>query len=82
MMFYLKYNFQWTSSGLLLEKHASRTLHLAPPQITELGRLLNFSDADKLRQFAWEKSAVRAQRWLSVPCLCKDGGILYLYPGK
>ena len=73
--------FQWTSAGLLLEKHSNRSLQLAPPQITELGRLLNFNDVDNLKQFAWERSAVRANRWLPVPCLCKDGGILYLYPG-
>lgn len=72
---------EWTSAGLLLEKHSNRSLQLAPPQITELGRLLNFNDVDNLKQFAWERSAVRANRWLPVPCLCKDGGILYLYPG-
>ena len=73
---------QWSSPGLLKEKHFNKTLELAPPQITELGRLLNFNDVAKLKEFAWERSAVRALRWLPTPCLCKDGGILFLYPGN
>lgn len=73
---------EWTSaSGFLLKhKDPNNDLQLAPPQIVELARIMHFSDAEQLKKFAWERSAVRAQCWFPVTCFCKDG-LLFLYPG-
>lgn len=74
---------QWASARDFLNKHTDpeSSLELAPPQIVELGRILHFTSVDKLKQFAWERSKVRVQRWYPVVCSCDDG-FLILYPGK
>lgn len=72
---------QWACSGLFLEKHANKSLQLAPPQIVELGRLLNFNEVDNLKQFGWKRSAVRAERYCPVTILCNNGDVLFVYPG-
>ncbi|XP_045193960.1 acyl-coenzyme A diphosphatase NUDT19-like [Mercenaria mercenaria] len=73
---------EWTSSSGFLIKHKDENnpLQLAPPQIVELGRILHFTDAEKLKQFAWERSELRAQCWFPVTCYCTDG-VLFIYPG-
>lgn len=75
--------FQWASASSFISKHVDpeNTLELAPPQTVELGRILHFNDAEKLKQFSWERSKVRVQRWFPVVCTCDDG-VLFLYPGK
>lgn len=73
---------EWTSASGFLLKHVDETnpLQLAPPQIVELGRILHFSDAEKLKQFSWERSACRVQCFYPVTCYCDDG-FLFIYPG-
>ncbi|KAK3603935.1 hypothetical protein CHS0354_042947 [Potamilus streckersoni] len=71
---------QWSSPVAMVKEHASGKLNLAPPQMIEIGRLLNVPNVDELHRFAWQRSSQRVDRWLPVPCLCEDG-MLYLYPG-
>ena len=58
----------------------SSSLKLAPPQIVELGRIMNFTDAEKLKTFSWERSIARVSRFFPTMCRCDDA-ILFLYPG-
>lgn len=73
---------EWASASKFLLSHANgkSALQLAPPQIIELTRLLNFTDAEHLKHFAYDRSAVRAIRYLPVICTCDDG-MIFLYPG-
>ena len=59
----------------------SSTLKLAPPQIMEMRRIMNFNDAQKLKMFSFERSNVRVARVVPATCQCDDG-ILYVYPGE
>ncbi|XP_033754942.1 nucleoside diphosphate-linked moiety X motif 19-like [Pecten maximus] len=71
---------EWSSPDKLLIDRSEGGL--APPQVYELCRMLHFTDADKLNQFAWSraKTCSRVERYFPVPCICKDG-IIVLYPG-
>ena len=59
---------------------AKNDFTLAPPQIIELGRLLNFTDAEQLKHFSFKSSGLRADRIFPVICFCDDGAV-FLYPG-
>ena len=71
---------QWTDPASLLQKFYEREFWLAPPQVYELSRLLNFRDQQDLAQF----SAIRHQEglttWLPVRMECDDG-MLSILPG-
>ncbi|XP_052817092.1 acyl-coenzyme A diphosphatase NUDT19-like [Mya arenaria] len=73
---------EWSSASQFLLKHQdqSNSLKLAPPQIVELGRILHFTDVEKLKAFSWDRSAVRVQQYFPVICRCDDA-VLFLYPG-
>ncbi|KAL4235192.1 Nucleoside diphosphate-linked moiety X motif 19 [Mactra antiquata] len=73
---------EWTStSGFLLKhKDPNHSLELAPPQLVELSRILNFTDAEKLKHFAWKRSEKRALLYYPITCFCADA-VLMLYPG-
>ena len=71
---------QWTDPASLLHQFYERKLWLAPPQVYELSRLLNFKAQQDLAQF----SAIRHQKglttWLPVRMECEDG-MLSILPG-
>lgn len=73
---------EWSSASGFIEKNNDPNigLNLAPPQVIELGRLLNFTEAEKLKQFAWNRSSSRVIRWFPVWCFCNDA-CFYLFPG-
>ena len=72
---------QWSSPGELIGTYVRSEGGLAPPQVYELSRLLNFQDADKLHRFSVERTSHRVTRWFPVPVFCSDGYIV-AYPGK
>ncbi|XP_060066172.1 acyl-coenzyme A diphosphatase NUDT19-like [Ylistrum balloti] len=71
---------EWSSPDVFMNNRFEGGL--APPQVYELCRMLNFTDADKLNHFAWTRSMTcsRVERYFPVPCFCSDG-LVVLYPG-
>ena len=74
---------QWASASNFLLKHQDpkNPMTLAPPQIFELGRILNFTDAESLKEFSWGRSKMRVELLLPIVCTCEDA-VLILYPGR
>ncbi|XP_069113283.1 acyl-coenzyme A diphosphatase NUDT19-like [Argopecten irradians] len=71
---------EWSSPDKLIIDRSEGGL--APPQVYELCRMLNFTDVDKLNHFAWKraKTCSRVERYFPVPCFCSDD-IFITYPG-
>jgi len=71
---------QWTDPASLLHQFYARHLWLAPPQVYELSRLLNFSDQQDLAQFSAIRHDKGLTTWLPVKMECEDG-MLSILPG-
>lgn len=55
-------------------------ISLAPPQIYEMGRLMNFSELNDLESHAKERAAWGCQRWMPVRVKYEDG-VASILPG-
>eukprot|EP00092_Neocalanus_flemingeri_P040451 GFUD01044052.1.p1 GENE.GFUD01044052.1~~GFUD01044052.1.p1 ORF type:complete len:444 (+),score=141.66 GFUD01044052.1:111-1442(+) len=71
---------QWTDPASLLHQFYDRQLWLAPPQVYELSRLLNFRAQHDLGQFSEIRHQKGLTTWLPIRMECEDG-ILALLPG-
>ncbi|RWS17011.1 Nucleoside diphosphate-linked moiety X motif 19-like protein, partial [Dinothrombium tinctorium] len=71
---------EWTRPQKMLEEHIQKRAFLAPPQIYELSRLLNFNEYKNLRDFALKREKLGIQRWSPSMLGFKDG-ILLAFPG-
>lgn len=71
---------QWTDPASILQQFYARKLWLAPPQVYELSRLLNFANQDDLRQFCSIRHRKGLKSWLPVRQECSDG-LISLLPG-
>ena len=54
---------------------------LAPPQVYELSRLLNFLSAEDLLGFVSRRGRERVERWFPIPAVCTDCPVS-LMPGE
>eukprot|EP00088_Acartia_fossae_P004485 TRINITY_DN11920_c0_g1_i1.p1 TRINITY_DN11920_c0_g1~~TRINITY_DN11920_c0_g1_i1.p1 ORF type:complete len:386 (+),score=28.98 TRINITY_DN11920_c0_g1_i1:87-1244(+) len=70
----------WTEPGTILNQFYRRELWLAPPQVYELCRLLNFEHLHQLRNFAADRQKEGCVNWLPVRLQCDDG-LVSLLPG-
>ncbi|XP_064610978.1 acyl-coenzyme A diphosphatase NUDT19-like [Liolophura sinensis] len=76
---------QWSTPLEVFQSFRAGTLWVAPPQLYELARLIQFSDASDIADFASKRSKYHMKRWMSITLSAKDGlvDILpgdYLYP--
>jgi len=71
---------QWTDPASILDQFYDRQLWLAPPQVYELGKMLRFSEMDKLDESSKERQKHGLKTWLPVRMECDDG-MLSLLPG-
>jgi len=71
---------QWTDPASLLHQYYERQLWLAPPQVYELSRLINFTAQQDLAQFAANRHKEGLITWLPIRIKCDDG-MLELMPG-
>ncbi|KAL8601039.1 hypothetical protein ACOMHN_030696 [Nucella lapillus] len=63
---------QWGSPYSSLQEYYQGRVGLAPPQVYELGRLLEFSAVPELLTFAWRRGEHRVDRWLPVRVTTAD----------
>ena len=73
--------FQWASPSEALTEHCIKGGGLAPPQVYELVRLLNFRKIEDLRINAADKHRQRVERLFPVTAVCQDYA-LSLMPGE
>jgi len=71
---------EWTSPSSILQQCYARELWLAPPQVYELCRLLNFRSAERLAEFCMSRHKQGCVSWLPVRLQCDDG-LISLLPG-
>ncbi|XP_052061517.1 acyl-coenzyme A diphosphatase NUDT19-like [Mytilus californianus] len=71
---------QWSPPDELIKSHLESKVKLAPPQIYEICRFLNFKDMEELNEFCLTRIDKRVTRNFPVPAICDDG-IFVLYPG-
>lgn len=71
---------KWTEPSKILESFYNRELWLAPPQVYELSRLLNFSEQEELDEFSCARHGAGCRTWLPIRLQCQDGTISLL-PG-
>ena len=71
---------QWTDPASLLDQFYARKLWLAPPQVYELSRLLNFNTKESLAMFSSTRQQEGLTTWLPVRVECEDG-MLSILPG-
>jgi len=70
----------WTEPASILDQFYKKELWLAPPQVYELSRLLNFCDMKELQEFSVRRQKEGCENWLPVRLQCEDG-LLSLLPG-
>ncbi|CAG2200026.1 NUDT19 [Mytilus edulis] len=70
----------WSPPDELIKSHLESKVKLAPPQIYEICRFLNFKDIEELNEFCLTRINKRVTRNFPVPAVCDDG-IFILYPG-
>ncbi|VDI26474.1 nucleoside diphosphate-linked moiety X motif 19, mitochondrial [Mytilus galloprovincialis] len=71
---------QWSPPDESTKSHLESKVKLAPPQIYEICRFLNFKDIEELNEFCLTRNNKRVTRNFPVPAVCDDG-IFILYPG-
>ncbi|KAJ8303598.1 hypothetical protein KUTeg_019994 [Tegillarca granosa] len=71
---------QWSTPDTLIREYF-KSGGLAPPQVYEVCRLLNFKDAEDLNNFAWKRAEQRVVRYFPVIYFCQDG-VSIVYPGN
>ena len=70
----------WAEPASILNQFYQQELWLAPPQVYELCRLLNFENLQQLNDFARKRQNEGCVNWLPVRLKCEDG-LLSLLPG-
>ncbi|KAK7497676.1 hypothetical protein BaRGS_00011071 [Batillaria attramentaria] len=73
-------HFQWSSPQEMISENRQGKVQLAPPQLYEAHRLLNFSSADDLMNFLRRRVGQPMERWMPVRVQCADA-VLFLFPG-
>ncbi|KAL5021312.1 hypothetical protein ScPMuIL_000467 [Solemya velum] len=71
---------QWSTPDEVIRNYSQSRIGVAPPQLFEISRLLNFHDVGKLEGYMWERSGDVIERILPVAIHCDDG-IIVVYPG-
>ncbi|RWS30808.1 Nucleoside diphosphate-linked moiety X motif 19-like protein [Leptotrombidium deliense] len=71
---------EWMTTKKMLEEHCQRKAFLAPPQVYELSRLMNFKDYKSLRDFSINREKLGIQRWSPIMTGFKDG-VRLSFPG-
>lgn len=71
---------KWCTPEAVLEENRKGSVFLAPPQIYELTRLLNFHKIQELNQFSKNREYSGVYRWVPVIASSADGAVSFL-PG-
>ena len=71
---------QWARPSQLIKDYNENRVELAPPQLYEASRLVNFRDVDDLLCFLKKRAGQPTERWMPVRIQCADA-ILYTFPG-
>jgi len=71
---------QWKDPADILDQYEAKEQWLAPPQVFELCRLLNFTKQEELARFARFRQRKGLSTWLPVWIKCSDG-MLEVMPG-
>ena len=71
---------QWSDPASILAQFYDRQIWLAPPQVYELSKLLNFPHITNLDRVSQERQGHGLSTWLPVRMQCQDG-LLSLLPG-
>nr|XP_026693997.1 nucleoside diphosphate-linked moiety X motif 19-like isoform X2 [Ciona intestinalis] len=71
----------WESPSTTLLSYHNQKIILAPPQVYELGRLLNFKQHQVLARFTSKRRLKGLSRWLPVRAQSTDGVLMSLLPG-
>nr|XP_026693998.1 nucleoside diphosphate-linked moiety X motif 19-like isoform X3 [Ciona intestinalis] len=70
----------WESPSTTLLSYHNQKIILAPPQVYELGRLLNFKQHQVLARFTSKRRLKGLSRWLPVRAQSTDGVLMSLLP--
>lgn len=70
----------WCNPKEILEMHQSEQVFLAPPQVYELSRILQFQQLDMFNTFMKARESLGTQRWLPVIYTYDDGALSFV-PG-
>lgn len=73
--------FKWDRPEGFIARHKENQCLLYPPQIYELGRLVNFHTVGEVHEFTHHREQYGIERWMPVIQIAEDG-ILSTYPGK
>ena len=71
---------QWSEPAIFLQQFYQSSLWLAPPQVYELGKLLNFPMQSSVMEHCEERQGAGLTTWLPVRAECSDG-VVSLLPG-
>nr|XP_026693999.1 nucleoside diphosphate-linked moiety X motif 19-like isoform X4 [Ciona intestinalis] len=71
---------KWESPSTTLLSYHNQKIILAPPQVYELGRLLNFKQHQVLARFTSKRRLKGLSRWLPVRAQSTDGVLMSLLP--
>ena len=71
---------QWSEPALFLQQFYHHHLWLAPPQVYELGKLLNFPRQSSVSEYCEKREGAGLSTWLPVRAECSDG-VVSLLPG-
>lgn len=72
--------YQWCDPNQVLAEHQSEQVFLAPPQVYELSRILNFRNLEPFQKFIKARQVLGTQRWMPIINTYDDGAISLL-PG-
>ncbi|UXI18723.1 hypothetical protein NH340_JMT04666 [Sarcoptes scabiei] len=70
----------WCDPNQVLAEHQSEQVFLAPPQVYELSRILNFRSLEPFQKFIKARQVLGTQRWMPIINTYDDGAISLL-PG-
>ena len=72
--------FQWANPFTMVKDYIENRVLLAPPQLYETSRMINFNDVISLLCFLKKRVGQPFDRWMPVRIQCCDG-VLYAFPG-
>ncbi|KAK0042593.1 nucleoside diphosphate-linked moiety X motif 19 mitochondrial [Biomphalaria pfeifferi] len=70
----------WGSPSSILSAYFRQKSGLAPPQLYELARLMNFTSTSDLLDILSQPERDRVERWCPLTVACQDG-VLFVMPG-
>ncbi|KAL8590575.1 hypothetical protein ACOMHN_011011 [Nucella lapillus] len=70
----------WVTPRQIMEEYLGNRVQLAPPQLYEASRLMNFKDLDELLRFCHSRVGQPLERWMPVRIQCADA-VIYTFPG-